>query len=187
MLGMIYTEYLNMVETAFGVDIADEMIEQSLPNLPSKAIYTAVGNYSHKEIIVLVSCLSELTKIEVTDLVKTFGEHLFGRFHVRYPEMFNVNDNAFTFLEKVEGYIHVKVASIYPLAELPSFRCHRRSDTVLVMDYRSQRPFATLAHGMILGCLSYFGQTATVVGEALSDDLLDGYPAGYRFVITDHG
>ena len=53
MLGMIYTEFLNMAEDTFGVDTTEDMIEKSLPNLPSKAVYTSVGNYSHKEIIVL--------------------------------------------------------------------------------------------------------------------------------------
>lgn len=187
MLGMIYTEFLNMAEQSFGEEMTEEMIERSLPNLPSKAVYTSVGNYSHKEIIVLVSQLSELTQLSATDLVKTFGTHLFGRFHSRYPEMFADGEDAFAFLEKVESYIHVNVRSLYPEAELPSFNCERRGSEVLIMDYRSQRPFATLAHGMILGCLAYFNERGSVVGEMLGDSELNGFVAGHRFTITRNG
>lgn len=187
MLGMIYTEFLNMAEQTFGEEITEEMIVQSLPNLPSKAVYTSVGNYSHNEIIVLVTQLSALTDLSATDLVKTFGTHLFGRFHSRYPEMFADGEDAFTFLEKVEGYIHVNVRSLYPEAQLPSFTCQREGNDVLIMDYRSQRPFATLAHGMILGCLSYFNEEGTVLGDALDESKLDGFSAGHRFKITRNG
>jgi len=187
MLGMIYTEFLNMAEDTFGVDTTEDMIEKSLPNLPSKAVYTSVGNYSHKEIIVLVSQLSGITGMPITDLIKAFGTHLFGRFNDRYPEMFDSGDDAFAFLEKVEDYIHVNVRSLYPEAELPSFVCHRQGENTLIMDYRSQRPFATLAHGMILGCLGYFNEDGTVEGMELSADELNGFVAGFRFKITRHG
>lgn len=187
MLGMIYTEFFNMAEDVFGIEITEKMIEQSMPNLPSNAVYTSVGNYSHKEIIVLVSQLSGITGIGITELIQKFGMHLFGRFHQRYPDLFAEGEDAFGFLERVEDHIHVNVRSLYPEAELPSFECVRQDPNTLVMEYRSQRPFATLAHGMILGCLEYFKETGTVSGEEIADDDLKGYLAGHRFTIVTHG
>ncbi len=175
MKGIVFTEFIEMVEETFSLKMADEIIEQC--KLPSGGAYTAVGTYDHNELLKLVSQLGHVTKTSVPTLVHAFGKHLFGRFVSAYPEFFVGVDSAFEFMSHVDDYIHVEVRKLYPDAELPRFDTIRLENERLELLYYSNRPFADLAEGLIVGCLEYFGEEATVTREAIQED------GGVRFII----
>ncbi|QDT12179.1 heme NO-binding domain-containing protein [Planctomycetes bacterium K23_9] len=153
MKGIVFTELIEMVEADLGIDIADRMIGGA--ETSNNGAYTSVGTYDHAELIQLVISLSSETNIPVPELVRTFGKHLFGRFHELYPQFFTGINSAIDFLPMVETYIHVEVRKLYPDAELPSFECEI-TNGVLDMTYRSKRPFADLAEGLILACVDHY-------------------------------
>jgi hypothetical protein len=165
MKGIVFREFLDMVESQFGMEVADQIIEEA--DLPSGGAYTSVATYDHNEILKLVGQLHRATGLPVPDLVSAFGRHLFGRFHTLYPAFFQGADGAFDFLERVESIIHIEVRKLYPDAELPVFECTRPAPGQLVMLYRSQRPFADLAGGLIQGCIEHFGEPIVVRREEL--------------------
>lgn len=167
MKGVVFTEFLELVEDAFPLGVAERIVDTC--DLPSGGVYTAVGTYDHKEIVQLVVALSKETGVPVPDLVFTFGKHLFGRFQAGYPQFFEGVTDAFTFLERVDGYIHVEVRKLYPDAELPVFRTERPNSDTLVMTYISQRGFGKLAEGLIAGCCDYFGEKVSVATEQVDD------------------
>ena len=168
MKGQVFTELLDMVESTFGEEVMDRIIEES--DLPSGGAYTSIGTYDHQEILNLVSKLSEITGLESADLVCAFGEHLFGRFRDSYPAFFKGVNSAFEFLQNIENYIHVEVKKLYPDAELPSFSYVTPSADVLLLNYRSTRPFGSLAHGLIKGCIKSFGENIDIKVEDLSQN-----------------
>lgn len=176
MKGMVFTEFLELVEEKFSPDLAEDILDAC--NLDSDGVYTAVGSYDHGELIQLVVQLSEKSGVAAPDLVRTFGHHLFGRFADTHPQFFEGRSNAFDFLRQVHDYIHVEVRKLYPDAELPNFSYGGSGDE-LEMTYSSTRPFADLAEGLINGCLDHFGESVSVVREDLSSD---GTSA--RFVLT---
>jgi len=178
MKGVIFTEFLEMVEERFSLATADRMLTSE--PLPSGGIYTAVGTYDHQEMLELVGRLSRLTNIPAPDLVRAFGRHLFGRFTVLYPDLFTGIDSAFTLLENVEGFIHVEVLKLYPEASLPRFECRRHGPDRLEMVYRSPRPFADLAEGLIHGCAEHFGESVDVTRQDVPEP--DG--GAVRFLLT---
>ncbi len=156
MKGIIFTEFLELVEQKFGFDMVDEIIEMA--DLPTGGEYTAVGSYDHQEIVGLVMALSEKSGLSPSQLQKVYGNHLFSRFPVLYPELFVKSaDDALGFLEGVETYVHVEVKKLYPEAELPTFETHRPKPDELVMIYSSKRHFSDLAEGLIEGCIEHFG------------------------------
>ena len=167
MKGIVFTEFLEMVEDTFSPDLADRIVEES--ELASGGIYTTVGTYDHREMVKLVSCLSKETGINTADLMRVFGEYLFKRFSALYPRYFEGLDSAFGFLANVEDYVHVEVRKLYPDAELPSFQCDLSEPGCLRLTYQSSRPFAPLAEGLIRGCLAHFGEAADIEIEDLSD------------------
>ncbi|MEM1127643.1 MAG: heme NO-binding domain-containing protein [Bacteroidota bacterium] len=156
MKGIVFTEFLELVEDQFGYDIADDLLEQT--DLPSGGVYTAVGTYHHSEIIALVVGLSKKTGIEVAALVEAFGTHLFGRFVEMYPIFFEGITNTLDFLRTIDRHIHVEVRKLYPDASLPRFTYEEKGDDELVMIYESERPFADLARGLIKGCAAHYGE-----------------------------
>jgi len=178
MKGVVFTEFLEMVADKFSEDMVDDIIDDS--DLESEGVYTAVGTYSHTEIVKLVVSLSKRTEIEVEELIRIFGHHLFGRFSVLYPHFFPEDMEVFKFLESVEHYIHVEVRKLYPDASLPTFTTEHESEKVLIMTYSSPHPFSTLAQGLLRGCIDYFKADADVTMKDLSGG--KGTDAEFRIV-----
>jgi hypothetical protein len=178
MKGVVFTEFLEMVEDLFSPEMSDRIIEAS--DLQSGGVYTAVGTYDHNELLQLVTQLSTVTGIAVPHLLHTFGKHLFGRFVVGYPQFFEGVKSTFAFLEHIEDYIHVEVRKLYPNADLPSFEYATSEPRRLTMIYRSTRPFADLAEGLISGCIEHFGEQIAIQRE----DLSDGQGTCARFSLT---
>lgn len=167
MKGVVFSEFIEMVEERFSPAIADRMIE--LAHVPSGGAYTAVGTYSHEEMLALVGTLSSLTGVPAPELVRAYGHHLFQRFTALYPSFFEGVTSAFDFLARIENHVHLEVRKLYPDAELPRFDTPQRDERHMVMLYESRRPFATLALGLIEGCLQHWGEQADVTMTDLSE------------------
>lgn len=168
MKGIIFTEFLDMVEDRFSADVTEEIIERS--ELASGGAYTMVGSYDYRELLQLVTHLSEITGASVRDLVMAYGQHLFARFVVIYPSILEGIDHPLDFLESVESHIHVEVRKLYPDAELPSLLTERPDASSLVATYRSSRPFGDVAHALIIGCMNHFGAEFELEREEGTDD-----------------
>ena len=180
MLGVVFTEFVDMVEAAFSEEVADQLLEN--PKLSTQGVYTSVGQYTHLDIIHMVVQLSEITGVEVDTLVQTFGKHLFSRFVVRYPSFFETIDDPLDFLEGIETHIHTQVRSLYPQAQLPTFGEERVSPDHLILWYTSTRPFSQLALGLIQGASEHFGVPLEVKMEQLEAEV--GHKT--RFEILAH-
>lgn len=168
MKGIVFTEFIEMVESKFGFDMMDDILESA--NLPSGGIYTAVGTYDHTEMVQLVIGLSHRTEIPVNQLLKTYGKHLFGVFTKSYSHFFKHIENVFVFFEQIDRYIHVEVQKLYPDAELPKFDTLRIDNNTLEMLYQSDRKMADLADGLIEAAIEYFQESATVEMKKMNED-----------------
>jgi len=160
MKGIVFAEFIELVEDKFGFEMADDIIEKS--NLPSGGAYTSIGTYDHQEMLELVTHLSNETGISVEDLVKIFGEHLLVRFTEGYPQFFESVDNCFEFLDSIENKVHVEVKKLYPEAELPTFDAKIESTDKMTLTYTSKRPFSALAYGLIKGSASYYDEAIDI-------------------------
>ncbi len=167
MKGIVFTEFIGFVTVRFGADAADDIIEAC--NLPSGGAYTAVGTYDHAEMVALCNALAVHTGEPAGDLLKGFGAHLSTAFANGYPGFFARASHFFDFLESIEAHIHKEVRKLYPDAELPTFTVRERSESRLVMDYRSPRRLGPLAEGLITGSASKFDVQVQVRTEVLED------------------
>lgn len=177
MKGIVFTEFLEMVEEKFGYETVDEILTKS--ELPSGGVYSTVGTYHHSEMFTLVQSLHEKSGIPIPSLLEVFGEYLFGTLYGAYGSMFQDLTSAFDMLYSIEGYIHVEVRKLYPDAELPTFNTISRTDKVLVMDYTSERNMSDLAFGLMRGCFKQFGENAEIEKEVIVDK-----PNTVRFTLT---
>lgn len=179
MKGLVFTEFVEMVEETFSPEIADRMITDA--NVPSGGAYTSVGLYDYTEMLSLVTALSGLTETSVPELVRAFGGYLLGRFVAGHGHFFEGMECTFDFLESVNSTVHTEVLKLYPDAQLPEFTTERQGDT-LVMVYRSRRPFADLAEGLILGSFDHFNEKVILQREDSRE--LDDYVS--RFTLQVH-
>ena len=174
MKGIVFTEFLDMVETTFSPDMVDSIVQAAA--LPNGGAYTAVGTYPHAEMGRLVGALSARCGTPPGELLRRYGQHLFSRFHQDYAHFFQDAKDSFGFLARVQGVIHVEVRKLYPDAELPEFETASASDHHLRMTYRSPRCLGDFAEGLIQGCIAHFGDNISLQRR---DD------AGGRTVIFD--
>jgi len=177
MKGLVFTEFMDMVDQAFSVEVCENLIDMS--NLPSKGVYTSVGTYNFSEMETLVSNLSKLTGTAISDLLKSLGEHLFGRFLAVFPDFFSGFGSSFEFLPRVQSYVHLEVCKLYPDAELPAFSCDSSVPGRLLMTYRSTRNIPDLAEGLIRACISHFGESIAVTREDIGGPMSET-----RFVLS---
>lgn len=179
MKGIVFTEFLEMVDDKFGAVVTEKIVEAS--DLPSGGAYTSVGTYDHSEIVALVMQLSAESGLEVPFLIHTFGEHLLGRFYVLFPDFFaDINDVA-TFLSRVDGYIHVEVRKLYPDATLPEITTEWLDEERFELTYQSDRMMGDLAEGLIAGAISHFGNTHHCARE---DVKIEGTGQCVKFTLT---
>ena len=160
MKGIVFTEFLEMVESQLGMDMVDRIIHAA--ELPNDGAYTSVGTYDYRELVRLLGALSEASGTSVPNLLRQFGLYLFRRFSVLYPSLFAGVPSAFEFLRATDKVIHVEVQKLYPDAELPHFMCESSEPNELVLLYRSPRGLGDLAEGLVLGCVSYFNEPMQV-------------------------
>jgi hypothetical protein len=178
MKGVVFTGFLEMVEARHGARMFDQVIEDARP--ASGGAYTAVGSYPHEEMVTMLLALSRRTGVAVPDLLRSFGQYLFGHFAAGYPSFFNGVTGAMPFLAGIEDIIHAEVLKLYPDAQLPRFDVEQQGSHRLVLVYHSARHFEDLAEGLIHGCIAHFGEKIEVQRERVGH--ADG--TAERFVLT---
>lgn len=177
MKGIVFTEFIEMVEQKFSPSVANRLLDEC--DLPSGGAYTAVGTYDYQELVSMVVKLAEISGLPAPVLIKAFGNYMFGRFHALYPVFFEGVTSAQDFLAKIEEIVHAEVLKLYPDAELPRFEITRPDSDTLIMTYYSERHFGDLAEGLIEACIGHFGKPLKLTRENLDEA---GQPV--RFTIS---
>jgi hypothetical protein len=153
MKGIVFTEFLELVETKFGLKTVQDIIDAC--DLKTNGVYTSIGTYNHKEMFQMVGKLSEIKDIPIPDLLQTYGAFFFGVLSSSYPKFMDKN-NLFSFLESIDGYIHPEVLKLYPDAELPRFSSKIINETEMQLVYESSRKMSDFAIGLIKGAAEYY-------------------------------
>jgi hypothetical protein len=157
--GVVFTEFMDLVETGCGMEVADGVLTKGCPFSHG---FTSVGTYDHHVLLGMVSQLSNDTGIATAELVHAFGRHLIKAFLRSYPDAFANVTSTFELLSNVENVIHVEVRKLYADAELPSFKFIEAELGCFKLEYISSRPFALLAEGLIEASIEHFDEHLTL-------------------------
>ncbi len=168
MKGVIFTEFLCLVEEKFGLEMVDKIISES--NLPSNGAYTTIGNYSFSEMISLLRQLNEKTGISIDNLLLLFGEHFFSAIEKSYPDILAAYKDPIEMLSSIESHIHVEVKKIYPDEEFPLFIVLEKSEDCLIMIYKSSRAMHHFGLGLMNKTFEYFNATASIELKKIKED-----------------
>lgn len=158
MKGIVFTEFLELVEEQYGIATVQKIIDEC--DLETGGVYTSVGTYNHGEMFQMVKKLSEIKDVPVPDLLKGYGEFFFTVLSKSYPK-FMEQSSLFDFLESIDGYIHPEVLKLYPDAELPRFSASVKEDHMELI-YESTRKMSDFAIGLIKGAATYFKTPVSV-------------------------
>ena len=168
MKGIVFTEFLDLVEYKFGLEMVDTIISKS--KLPSEGIYTSIGTYRFSEMFSLLQNLSAQTNISIDNLLLVYGEHFFSVIEKSYPGLLATYKNPIEMLSSIENHIHIEVRKIYPEAELPEFIVEEKSDNFLIMTYKSSRAMHHFGLGLMNKTFEYFNTAASIELEKIKED-----------------
>ncbi|WP_299158414.1 heme NO-binding domain-containing protein [uncultured Tenacibaculum sp.] len=168
MKGIVFTEFLELVESKFGLEMVDKIITQS--KLESEGAYTSIGTYRFSEMLQLLGNLSNNTGISTDNLLLVYGEHFFNVIEESYPGLLNTYNDPIEMLASIENHIHVEVRKIYPKAELPTFIIEEKTENSLILIYKSSRSMHHFGLGLMNKTFEYFNSTATIVLERIKKD-----------------
>lgn len=175
MKGIIFTEFLELVEDTFGLDVCQKMLDEN----QNEGIYTSVGTYDHGDLVKLIVSLSKLTGVSAEELQRVYGKSVFNTLYNSLPGLEGKADSTFSFIKSVEEYIHIEVKKLYPSANPPSFKFISASKTLLVMDYLSARCMSHVCLGLIQGCAEHFAENIDI-----QMDPINAEQSQVRFTIT---
>jgi len=164
MKGIIFTEFLDIVETTFGLEICQQMLDHASDD----GVYTNVGSYDHRALVQLIHALSKITDTPVEILQEAYGEAVFTHLFNTLPNLSNQQHDTFSFIKSVESHIHIEVKKLYPDATPPHFEFLSETEHQMIMDYKSARCLSHVCLGLIKGCAKYFNQTVQITMEPMN-------------------
>ncbi|WP_299778944.1 heme NO-binding domain-containing protein [uncultured Formosa sp.] len=168
MKGIVFTEFLDLVEDKFGLEMVDKIITES--SLESEGAYTAVGTYKFSEMLQLLQHLSAHTDISIDDLLLVYAEHFFSVIERSYPGLLDIYKDPIEMLSSIENHIHIEVRKIYPDAELPTFEVIEKSENSLILIYKSNRAMHHFGLGLMNKTFEHFNEEATILLEKIKED-----------------
>ena len=168
MKGIVFTEFLDLVEDKFGLETVDEIIEKS--ELKTDGVYTSIGTYAFSDMLQLLQNLSEKTKITIDELLLIYGEHFFSVLEKSYPDLLATYKDPIEMISSIENHIHVEVRKIYPDAELPTFEVIEKKENSLVLIYRSSRAMHHFGLGLMNKTFEHFNSTASIQLEKVKEN-----------------
>ncbi|NLS12637.1 guanylate cyclase [Vibrio sp. SM6] len=168
MKGIIFTEFLDLVEEKFGLETLDRVLDLA----EDEGIYTSVGSYDHQKLVKLIVQLSRETNISPEVLQEVFGECAFIKLYETLPQKESLQQCGTTleFIRHVEHYIHVEVKKLYPDANPPKFEFIDETESHLIFDYCSVRCMSHVCFGLIKGCANHYDETVNVEMTPNQDD-----------------
>lgn len=168
MKGIIFTEFLKMVEERYGLETVDSIISNS--DLESKGIYTSVGTYNYAEMLSLLASLSTTTNTEINKLIYVYGLYFFSVIENKYKNIIETYTSSFDMISSIENHIHVHVRKIYPDAELPYFITKEKTDNRLIIEYQSDRAMYSFAQGLMEKTIEHYQEDIRLEKSILVPD-----------------
>lgn len=176
MKGLIFSELIRFMEETQSPLFAEQVIAAA--DLPNDAAFSRIGVYPTAYALKLVVAASEISGAPASALSEAFGKYLFARFTVLYPDILSSYTSAESLLEHVRAHIHQDVKVLYPDATPPEVTAHKQ-DGQFMIEYRSHRPLAHIAFGLMQGCLDHFDDPRAIEWVQCSEK---GDAATFRIV-----
>ena len=180
MKGLIFTEFLDLVEQKFGLEMVDRIIEAS--DLKSEGIYTSVGTYEFSELLQLLNHLSITTQTPTDDLLLVYAEHLFAVLVNAHPDLVRNYNHPMDLIASIENHIHVEVQKIYPDAQLPTFELVERTNDRMELIYKSDKGLYVLGKGLMIETFKLFKVPVDISYEKLN---AEGTKVRFVILIND--
>lgn len=160
MKGVVFTELLDWIERHHGVLALDEILLDA--DLAHGGAYTDAGAYDRAELAAIVTSTARFLAIDLDEVMRDFGKHLFAVLARRHPDALADAGDALTCLARVQD--HICTEAVDADAETAWFHVDS-TERQVVLGCASSRATVALARGLIEGCLEHYGSAAVIEGS----------------------
>ncbi len=181
MKGVVFRALMGVVEEQFGPVVVEEMLDDA--NLARHGAYTTVGDYPVEEFYTLVQSLQRVSGASQADILRECGRRTIAYFIATQSKDEGEGLGLEKMLASLQGLIHANYVKLYPDSVVPSLQVQEAKDGWVVVEYRSPRPMADLAEGMVLGTLDHLGIDTQVQRTDLPPK--DGRAAQFRVALPE--
>ena len=168
MKGVLFTELIEMMEDLMGLDFANKVIERAC--LDNEGAYTAVGTYPYQDLFRLLDSLGCLVENPQDKLMKSYGEYLFYRSCILYPEEVKKYPNTFSLLKEIPIILDREIRKLEPTAVVPDIEISMLSRDCMMLLYTSGKRTSFLLEGVIEGCIGHYQEFITLTRDECDTD-----------------
>lgn len=165
MKGVVFTEFIEMIEDLMGLEFTNKVIDDA--RLANEGAYTAIGTYPHQDMFKLLESLSKHAQNPQGKILKGYGECLFHRLSKSFQKELSAHPSAFSFLLQFGELIKMETLKLHPEADMPVFKTQLLGPDSMEFLYTSPRKLGDLVEGLILGCIGYYNENIRIVREDL--------------------
>lgn len=149
MKGILFREFLDLLEKEFGMETLDSVLTLAGPMLSTNGAYTTVGTYPHQELLSLIEATLSITSANLDNMLNVYAEGLMQSFERSHPSFFSAHKDLVSFLLNVEGQMHAGVRKLYADAKPPTLDVSQIDDSSLKLCYRSLRPLSIVVQPLV--------------------------------------
>lgn len=164
MKGVLFTEFLGLLEGEFGLDSLDEILNLAAPKLSTGGAYTSVGTYPHSELLALIEATLSITDGDLSVMLDAYADRLMHSFETSHPEFFSAHSDLVEFLLHVEDQMHAGVRKLYADANPPTLYVTQIDDKSMKLVYRSARPLSVVVQPLVRAAAKRY-QTSVVIEQ----------------------
>ena len=156
MQGIFFSEIRRFAGLALGLP------EAEIEAAGGTAEHRPLERYPEADFFGLVGRLSGRAGLSQDELLRRFGQYLFGRLVALFPVFFEGVGSVLDLLGDFERLVHDEVRRADERLDPPRLECLRPTPDRVEIVYRSRRDLADLAEGLILGCAAHFEEGVVV-------------------------
>ncbi|KAF7764185.1 hypothetical protein PCIT_b0111 [Pseudoalteromonas citrea] len=159
MKGVIFRGLESLVIEKCGMAAWEALLEK---NAPDDRVYISAQSYPDEELFGLAQDVAVALQLPMTDVLRAFGEYLFGYLLQRHPTIVDEFDGFVSLIMGIDSVIHVEVAKLYQEPNLPKIRCEVIEEGFILMHYYSSRKLCLCAEGLIYGAAAHYNMNVTL-------------------------
>lgn len=154
MKGSVFLGFEAFINDTYGMQRWQECLDATSND--HQDVYIAADLYDDSELVSLVQAASQLSDIDISELLRMFGEHFFSTLFSLVEKKLPENLTLFEFLRLVDSVIHVEVQKADINAYTPNLFYDSPRESELLMRYSSKRKLCFFAEGLVLGAAKQF-------------------------------
>ncbi len=170
MMGRILRLFIDYTAERHSDELLDDALRAAAPR--SLGAYTSHAIYDDDEFLSLVEAVARLSGQDDHEVQRQFGRHAFPSLANLLPNMKTQYVHVFDLLKNVECPIHTEQRKVYDVEPPIEAGLRQASTDSAIFFYRSKRPCAHLALGLLEGALAHYGHSAGTAAMVSSNSAL---------------